>query len=333
MRPPHYPLLERPCLTVGTPKSLVDALGSKCSDAEEQEIYRLCELDLPPVTSTNALSVLAGFNPGFTWSLVNRTSEYYRRFSLPKGRSQRTIEAPKVALKLIQKWLANHFGRVWLPIDAVHGFVEGRSHITAASVHLGANWLASIDIKDFFPSTSHEEISSSLLKLGYRQTDSLRILSKICSLWGKLPQGAPTSPVLSNIALDRVDKAISKLASHLNCQFTRYADDIVLSGYDRIPDQLLQELRSIFQHSPWQLAEEKTYISESPQRLKVHGLLVHGDYLRLTKKYRNRIRAYKHLLHHKRIQKNDLHRVRGHVQYAEQVDNFQRSMERPQKDF
>ena len=187
MRPPRFSLLERPCLTVGTAKSLIDALGPKCNDAEKQEILRLCELNLPPVTSTNTLSVLAGFNPGFTWSLINRTSEYYRQFSIPKGGGQRTIEAPKVALKLLQKWLAIHFGRAWHPIDAVHGFVTGRSHITAANIHLGAHWLVSVDIENFFPSTSLTEIEPSIVKLGYKAASSLNILCKLSSLRGKLP--------------------------------------------------------------------------------------------------------------------------------------------------
>lgn len=72
--------------------------------------------------------------------------------------------------------------------------------------------------------------------------------------------------------------------------------------------------------TPWQLADDKTRLAEVPQRLKVHGLLVHGSRARLTKGYRNKLRAYRHLLETKRIGDDDVARVKGHLSYASFVD-------------
>ena len=282
---------------------------------------RLTECRLPPVVSMAAMAAMTGFSPGFLWSLMYRTNRHYRVFKIPKGRSSRVIEAPRVGLKFIQKWLAIQFERAWTPDSAVHGFVKGRSHISAAAVHLGAHWVVSVDIENFFPSTKEKTVRNALERLGYRFPRSLEILSRICCYERRLPQGAPTSPVLSNIALHEVDCKISNLARAFGWNFTRYADDIVLSGTGRAPTFALREVENIFTRTSWSLSPRKRFEAEAPQRLKVHGLLVHGDTLRLTKGYRNRIRAYRHLWNSGKIAREDQRRVRGHIQYAGQIES------------
>lgn len=321
MRPPHE-YLERIALVAGGPEDLIAALGDNCSSKEANEILRLAGAGLPPVTSLSALAVMTGYNPGFIWSLLRRPRKHYRVFEIPKGRTKRQIEAPRVALKLIQKWLSIHFERAWLPHSAVHGFVRGRSHLSAASVHLSSSWVASVDIKNFFPSTNENEVIEALVRLGYRDLESLSAIKQICCFEGRLSQGAPSSPVLSNIALHRIDKAVAEIASRHSARFTRYADDIVLSGYGAPPNDIFGELTEIFSKTSWRLSEEKRYIAQLPQRLKVHGLLVHGNELRLSKGYRNRIRAYRHLIGKEKIEEKDLRKIYGHLNYAGQVEKW-----------
>ena len=321
MRPPPS-ILEDVALTAGGIGELLHAVEGDCSEDEREEIQRLSEIGLPPVVSMATLAAMTGFSPGFLWSLMYRTHKYYRVFHIPKGRSTRVIEAPRVGLKFVQKWLAIQFEKAWTPHSAVHGFVRRRSHISAAAVHLGAHWVVSVDVENFFPSTDERIVQNALRRLGYRFAKSLEILSRICCYRRRLPQGAPTSPVISNIALHEVDCRIANLAEASGWNFTRYADDIVLSGTGRVPSNALKEMDEIFASTCWSLSSRKRFAAEAPKRLEVHGLLVHGDRLRLTKGYRNRIRAYQHLLNNGKIAKDDQRRVGGHIQYAGQIARY-----------
>lgn len=323
MRLPHN-IIDRITLVARGPAELIAALGDQCEVEEKTEIRRLCEEGLPPVTSLDALSVMTGYNPGFAWSLVYRSEKYYRIFTIPKGHSCRQIEAPRVAMKIIQKWLSVHFSKKWKPHHAVHGFVPGRSHLTAASTHVGAKWILSVDIESFFPSTPLEYIRSALLALGYRKGNGLKILENLCSFRGRLAQGAPTSPVISNIVLSDLDKELADMAVRDGLYFSRYADDITFSGKDLKFDHqyLLESLKNSFSATPWRLSAKKTSLCKYPQRLKVHGLLVHGDELRLTKGYRNRIRGFRHLVEKGRVSESDEARIKGHLNYARQVEKM-----------
>lgn len=177
-------------------------------------------------------------------------------------------------------------------------------------------------MENFFPSTPIGQIRSSLCKLGYRDGEGLELLTKLLSFHGRLSQGAPTSPVISNIALTDIDGALSAIAQDHGIRFTRYADDITFSGATGVefPEDLLAGIQEKFAGTPWQISQRKVHFAKSPARLKVHGLLVHGDELRLTKGYRNRLRAYRHLMHLGRISADDVGRVTGHLNYASQIE-------------
>lgn len=319
MRLPHN-LIENVGLLTNGPDELIASLGEKCASEEAEEIVRLFDLGLPPVTSLNALAVMTGYNTGFVWSLVDRAEKYYRVFYIPKGVQRRQIEAPKVALKLIQKWFSVHFERMWQPHDAVHGFVRGRSHISAALKHVTAEWVVSVDIENFFPSTLKLDVRAALIRLGYQSEGALSIIESLCCRYAKLAQGAPSSPILSNIALHPVDQRVSAIADLHGANFTRYADDIVLSGTGKVPENIMGELAAVFEGTSWHLSERKRLVSQLPNRLKVHGLLVHGAHIRLTKGYRNRLRAFRYLLERGAIDEADRRKIEGHLNYAHQVE-------------
>lgn len=319
MRLPQ-PQLESVCFLFEAPSYLIQALGDECLPENADEIWRLYKRGLPPVTSQESLSVMFGYNPGFVWSLLNRTRRHYRHFEIPKGAGYREIEAPRVALKAIQKWLSHHFQRTWKPNKNVFGFVPGRSHIDAAAKHLSSDWVFSVDIENFFPSVSIQRVGEALRTIGYQTDQSVEILSALCCLDRHLVQGSPTSPILSNIVLQNVDQQLALIAAEGSFVFTRYADDIVLSGSGDVPHERLAQIKSVIADDGWTLSARKERLSESPNRLKVHGLLVHGEKLRLTKGYRNRIRAYRHLLKNEKISEEDLSRIKGHLNFASQVE-------------
>ncbi|TDM06120.1 MAG: hypothetical protein C4K60_15845 [Ideonella sp. MAG2] len=317
MRLPHL-FLDRLCFGLSGPEELLRVLGPLASPGEDECIRRLCALDLPPVSSPRALAAMLGVSEGLVWSMLHRQHRHYRHFSIPKGRGSRDITAPRVALKVIQKWLAVRLQAKYYRPGHVFGFVPGLSHIDAARQHLGARWVCSFDIENFFPTTPEGLVAARLVDLGFPESGA-GIVARLACFSGVLAQGAPTSPVLSNIALCDIDQRLSLLAERYSLRLTRYADDIVFSGLEAVPDQLAREVYELFAASSWRLSEAKTERVEIPSRLKVHGLLVHGEEVRLTKAYRNRIRAYRYLMERNGIQQADLPKVKGHLSFAESV--------------
>ena len=293
-------------------------MGDDLSDDERAEMLRLSDLGLPPVTSTAALATMVGINQGLLWSLLARPRRYYRTFWIPKGSGRRRIDAPKVALKIIQKWLAFQIASTYKAPRHVFGFVSGRSHVDAAKQHLGCRWVLSLDIENFFPSTTEAFVMRSLVDIGYTAT-SAQILAKLMCLDGGLAQGAPTSPVMSNICCNEVDRRLQHLSVSQDICVTRYADDITLSGVLACPENLLADVKTVLDGSPWIVSDRKTTYAAAPSRLKVHGLLVDGDKVRLTKGYRNRLRAFRHLISTRQLDEEDRVMMRGHLAYGDFV--------------
>lgn len=312
-------LLDSQFFVFKSAKELVSAMGDHASPEEVVEINRLAELGLPPVSSLLALSTMLGINPGLVWSFINRPEKHYRNFVIPKGDGERNILAPKVALKIVQKWLSVHFQRYFTPPDHVFGFVPGRSHIDAAKVHVSADWVYSVDIADFFPSTPVEVIRAVLQSIGYRE-DSVAVLASLTCYCDRLVQGSPSSPVLSNMVLANIDRQLIEIAKLYSVRLSRYADDIVFSGKSEFPEGIREAVGEVFNESPWRLSANKEELCIRPRRLKVHGLLVHGNSVRLTKGYRNKLRAYRHLLGRNQISEEDIARVQGHIKYGDYVE-------------
>jgi hypothetical protein len=109
----------------------------------------------------------------------------------------------------------------------------------------------------------------------------------------------------SNLVFREADAELVGVAKKFGLNFTRYADDIVFSGNGEFPDEIKPIIRAAIESRGWKIAEAKERLAKRPNRLKVHGLLVHGEKPRLTKGYRNQIRAYKHLLAKNAIDQED----------------------------
>ena len=320
------------------------ALNEDTRAQYEENIRALAEKNLPPVVSYRCLGLLFGLSARFVHSLMNE-QKYYRTFKIKKSNNQkRTIHAPRVALKLIQTWFGHHLALALkedptFPDNHIFGFVPGKSHILAAQEHCASkpDWVYSVDIENFFGTTDKDTLKKQLEELGYSE-HACDIILTLCCYQDHLPQGAPSSPVLSNLAMKETDKKLCALAEQKKILFTRYADDIVFSGSGKLNSsnpkesqkEFRQELRNsldeIFRDTCWKISESKTYYAESAQGmgLKVHGLLIHNNHVRLPKSYRNKIRAYQHMLNPEKatVKERDIKRLTGHVKYAQSVENI-----------
>ncbi len=301
---------------------LLAALSESARATHEEELRRLFERQLPPAVSTRVVATLFGYSPSFVGAIVRKPSRYYRVFEIKSGKKVRTIQSPKVALKLIQQWIGKNLAQVISYSESAFGFVPGRSHIDAAARHCGADWVYSLDIKDFFQTTRESVVKQALIKEVNYSERAAELISALSCYNGFLAQGAPSSPVLSNLVFLPYDRQLSELALRYGLIYTRYADDIVFSGKGTPPDDLSTQARTVIESGQWAISPKKEKTFKKPYRLKVHGLLIDGQKPRLTKGYRRRIRALKHLYENRKVSEKEIRRVAGHLNYADQVANW-----------
>lgn len=155
----------------------------------------------------------------------------YRTFLVKKRTGgTRTIQRPHRSLAQVQRKLNLVLRLVYSPRPSAHGFVEERSILTNSLNHTGKRFVLNIDLQDFFPSINFGRVRGLLMAKPYQvSATAATILAQLTCHEGVLPQGAPTSPVISNMICSRLDGELQRLAKRHRCTYTRYADDITFS--------------------------------------------------------------------------------------------------------
>jgi hypothetical protein len=267
-------------------------------DADDPERKRQ-DNALPGLADVEALAKALGLTiPRMRWLAYHRdvdTGTHYHRWLVPKrDGSPRLISAPKPELKAAQRWIAREVTE-HLPLHgAAHGFVTGRSIATNARVHAGARVVVKLDIRGFYPTVTMRRVKGLLRRAGLGEqvatvmallaTESPR--QEVVS-HGKthyvalgprsLPQGAPTSPSITNALCLRLDCRLSGLARKLGCRYTRYADDLTFSWHGGARSQvgaLLRGTGAIVRAEGFEIHAQKTRVMRSGARQKVTGLIV-----------------------------------------------------------
>jgi RNA-directed DNA polymerase len=263
---------------------------------------RLKANDLPDLADARALAEAMGIDvPTLRWFAFHRDVDgvsHYRRWTVPKrSGGTRTITAPKRGLKRAQRWALRNVAEK-LPVHAAaHGFLSARSIVSNARVHAGADVIVKVDVKDFFPTVTWRRVKGLFRKAGLREGVAT-LLAMLCteapreilSFRGRtlfvasgprsLPQGAPTSPAITNAICLRMDRRMSGLARALGMVYTRYADDLTFSwrqGDDRARapvGALLSSVRRILRAEGFVLHPDKTMVMRDGDRQKVTGLVV-----------------------------------------------------------
>jgi len=167
----------------------------------------------------------------------------YKSFIIKKRNGDpRVIDEPRQRLKVIQKEILAFLEQRAGPIKpAVHGFVRKRSILTNARKHCSptTHHILNLDLKDFFPSITFRRVRGALRKYPFHFSHEVAsLLAHICTLNGTLPQGAPTSPFLSNMLCRTMDRDLTDLARRYRATYTRYADDLTLSFNVRSAERL-----------------------------------------------------------------------------------------------
>lgn len=217
-------------------------------------------------------------------------SIHYRGFHIPKKNGEvRLIEAPKKRLKNIQAFLNKELAALYSPRNSTHGFVSKRSIVTNASCHADKRYVLNLDLSDFFGSIHFGRVRKLFQSYPINLSIPVAtVLAHICCHKGKLPQGAPTSPIISNMIAYRLDKQLQTLASNNRCSYSRYADDITFSftkTRGQLPKQIVTltrdlqlslgiELTNLITENGFKINTNKTRIASKSQRQEVTGIIV-----------------------------------------------------------
>lgn len=155
---------------------------------------------------------------------------YYHRIEMEKKSGGiRHIESPLKELKAIQRWVLRYILDKLSPSSYAKGFVRKKSILYNAKPHEGNQYVLNLDLKDFFTTVQASHVYTLFKNIGYNNNIAF-ILTSFCTKSGYLPQGAPTSPALSNLVCLRLDHRISTYCKKRALTYTRYADDLCISG-------------------------------------------------------------------------------------------------------
>lgn len=273
---------------------------------------------LPALNHAGDLATAMGIALGelrfLAWHREVASVSHYQRFTIAKkSGGERHISAPMPRLKRAQYWVLDNILAKMPVHEAVHGFLPGRSILTNAAPHVGQDVVINLDLKDFFPSIGMRRVRGVFRQLGY-SSQVASLLALVCTeaptdevqLDGQryfvargervLPQGAPTSPMLTNLLCRRLDARLAASAAKLGFRYTRYADDLSFSAgpeHSRDTGKLLWRVKQIVASEGLTVHPDKQQVMRKHQQQHVTGIVV-NDKLSLDRDTLRRFRAVLH---------------------------------------
>ena len=233
---------------------------------------------------------------GIKWECIKKIIDapeknYYNFEISKKSGGKRVINVPNEPLTLCQRYIKEKI-LDYIPIhDSANGFASNKSIITNANNHINKEMILNIDLKDFFPSINSKKIFYVFKNLCGYNNDLSYCFTKIVMYNGGLPQGACTSPILSNIVSYKMDVRLSMLARKMGITYSRYADDITFSGEkDKINDGLLRIVKEIIESCGYKINNDKIRFQYCKKKQEVTGLIVNNGKVSIPKTYIKKIR-------------------------------------------
>lgn len=284
------------------------ALADRPFVAVAFECAAATSLDWWPEFIRAAFSARRANGPGRWFDHLYTTAEIPRR-----GGGTRRLAIPHPWLKAIQRRMLRYGLQTAAVSDAAHGFRHGHSILTNAGAHCGRAVVVKADVRDCFGSTEYTRIRFAVWA-AYGELLSpaaVTLLANLCTFEGALPTGAPTSPGILNIVFATFDRTLARVAARNGLTYTRYADDLVISGHSGAKRLLPLAVR-LLQGLGYELHPDKTAVMRRGSRQRVTGLVVNGDRPSLPRDLRRRLRAAAH----RRSQGQPLHWGEGQMSEA-----------------
>lgn len=298
---------------------------SKGLNRFETNVERLKEKNLPIFQNVEEFAEAMNLSVNKLRFLAfdRKTSEvsHYIHFKMQKKTGGfRLISAPKPELKAAQLWILENILNKVAVHEAAHGFLAEKNIVSNAKLHVGAKILVNLDLENFFPTINYKRVKGVFQNLGYSEAIAT-VFALLCTapeveeieLDGKnyfvalgerhLPQGAPTSPMLSNILSRRMDKGLSKIAENLGFVYTRYADDLTFSAAetDAEINKLFGQIRHVIKAQGFVVNENKTRILRRGRQQEVTGIVI-NDKISLDRKTLRKFRAVLHQAENKGLE-------------------------------
>lgn len=277
-------------------KKLVDLINSSFSNAEERDFYNayvdnIDNNSCPAILSFAHLSDLLEITPTILAKISYGAKKFYRNFQIPKrSGGLREISAPLPSLAEIQNWISQNIIKK-LPIDkeSTTAYEKNSSIKNHVVRHADQPYLLKLDIKGFFPSITIIKVIDMFLEVGYSIQVSYT-LANLVTLEGSLPQGAPSSPFISNAIVKEMDNDLREYCDNFNLKYSRYADDLAFSG-NNITVDIIEDVKKIINSHQFILnhGKERLYIPGMQGRF-LTGLVINGSEVRVPKATRKRIK-------------------------------------------
>ncbi|WP_207669446.1 retron St85 family RNA-directed DNA polymerase [Clostridium tagluense] len=287
-----------------------------------RNIIILEALNLPKIFDIKSFSISIGLTPTILYLLSKETERYYTSIKIPKKKvGTRQLRIPSFSLKLVQKWIKiNILDKI--PIsDSAMAFRIGKDYGIKqnAELHKYDSYIFKIDLKDFFHYIHREKVFYFFYNLGYNNLIS-NILSNICTFNDVLPQGAVTSPSLSNLLCKKLDSRLEGVASKRGISYTRYADDLIFSCNDKVLLIKTQKMiYEIVEDEGFQVNSEKVKFMGPATRKSITGLLIVENKVIVPRSLKRKVRRMIHYM----IATSDYSRldvVKGYISYISSIE-------------
>lgn len=212
----------------------------------------------------------------------------YHGFFLLQGNKRRIITAPSRRLKQRQQWVLREILSVLQTSPYTHGFEPGRSIKTHAQLHADNDYVLCLDIRDFFPSIPQAHVKKVFQSAGYSPS-AADALSELCCFENALPQGAPTSPRLSNLVFKELDLSLAHIAQKRGAVYSRYADDLTFSASQTM-EGLFNDVEQLLQRHGFLLNQDKIHFYGPGKPKRITGLVVQNGTLSVPKRFKRQLR-------------------------------------------
>jgi retron-type reverse transcriptase len=200
----------------------------------------------------------------------------------------REIVTPHKSLLTVQQWICKHILSTFQIHPSAYAYIKKKNVAKNATLHIGCNKMLKIDLKNFFPSINIARVRELFNRKGYSKEVSA-YLSYLCCLEGSIPQGAGSSPIISNIIFYTLDKKLNEYSVNHKITYSRYSDDLVFSG-NKFHYDFKNSIISLIINEGFSINYKKLKEYTESHRKLVNGVLVKKNEIRLQKSIRIEIK-------------------------------------------
>ncbi len=268
---------------------------------------------MPFIRDTYQLADALCTNRKILFKLLRRRNSFYKEISIPKkSGGSRQLHAPQGMLRAAQSSILRNILNNAPVSRFATAYIKGKSLSNNALPHVGKRYILKMDITDFFGSITFLQVLSAAFPSAVYPKQIGVMLTELCTRKDVLPQGAPTSPALSNIVMRNFDETIGNWCEKRGISYTRYCDDLTFSSDERLY-HVYEKAASLLLSMGFEINKKKTHFVTNAARQSVTGIVV-NEKLSVPREYKRALRQELHYVFQYGLENALLHR--GEIKYA-----------------